>query len=74
MIETDSELPESVGHVENSKSKEINVEPIIEKLKSHGSNSAGQIDKRKGKNKQTKNTNQGMKQSSLTNFFLKQNK
>lgn len=67
-METESELPESsLVNVENSEPKE---EPIKKKLKLCGSDAPVQADKKKGKNKQSKNTSsQGLKQSSLTSFF-----
>ncbi|XP_001947535.2 DNA polymerase delta subunit 3 [Acyrthosiphon pisum] len=60
-------LLESIGNDNNSESKELNVEPVIKKIKISESDSA---DKKKNKNKKSKNSSsQGMKQSSLTSFF-----
>ncbi|XP_060863805.1 DNA polymerase delta subunit 3-like [Metopolophium dirhodum] len=68
IVETECvSLLESIGNDNNSESKELNIEPVIKKIKISESDSA---DKKKNKNKKSKNSSsQGMKQSSLTSFF-----
>lgn len=56
--------------VENLEPKQLNIEPVLKKMKSCQPDSTVQADKKKGKAKPSKNTSsQGMKQSSLTSFF-----
>lgn len=67
-METECEsFSESNGNENTPESRELNIEPIVKKIKVSESDSA---DKKKNKNKKSKNSsNQGMKQSSLTSFF-----
>ncbi|XP_015375746.1 PREDICTED: uncharacterized protein LOC107170197 [Diuraphis noxia] len=68
IVETECEsLLESTGNDNISESKELNIEPVIKKIKISETDSA---DKKKNKNKKSKSSSsQGMKQSSLTSFF-----
>lgn len=76
MVETVNESPsETDSTVEDSKLKEINSEPVKKKMKLGESDTVAQVDKKKSKTKQPKSSsNPGMKQSSLSSFFFKQNK
>lgn len=72
-METECELLKSVDNGENSVTNELNVEPATKKIKPCESDTAVQVDKKKSKTKQSKNTSTpGMKQSSLTSFFKRQ--
>lgn len=67
MLETKCEPSESVRNVDNVVLNELNIKPVVKKMKP---SEPVPIDKKKGKNKQSKNnSSQGMKQSSLTSFF-----
>lgn len=68
--EYQNQIVENVENVENSISKEINVEPANKKLKLDTAE-VQLVDKKKNKiTKQSKNSSsQGMKQLSLNNFF-----
>ncbi|XP_060837578.1 DNA polymerase delta subunit 3-like [Rhopalosiphum padi] len=68
IVETECEsLSESTENDNIPEPKELNIEPVVKKIKICESDSA---DKKKNKNKKSKNSsNQGMKQSSLTSFF-----
>uniref|UniRef100_A0A2H8TVG5 DNA polymerase delta subunit 3 n=1 Tax=Melanaphis sacchari TaxID=742174 RepID=A0A2H8TVG5_9HEMI len=68
IVETECEsLSESIGNDNIPEPKELNIEPVVKKMKVSESDSA---DKNKNKNKKSKSSSsQGMKQSSLTSFF-----
>ncbi|KAL4098942.1 hypothetical protein QTP88_023449 [Uroleucon formosanum] len=68
VVETECiSLLESIGNDNISEYKELNIEPVIKKIKILESDST---DKKKNKNKKCKSSSsQGMKQSSLTSFF-----
>lgn len=67
MLETKCEPSESVKNADNVVLNELNIEPVVKKIKPSDS---VPMDKKKGKSKQSKNnSNQGMKQSSLNSFF-----
>lgn len=67
-METECEsLLETVENDNTTESKKLNIGPVIKKNKIGEPDSA---DKKKNKNKKSKNnSSQGMKQSSLTSFF-----
>lgn len=67
-METECEsFLESNGNDNIPEPRELNIEPVVKKMKVSESDSA---DKKKNKNKKSINSsNQGMKQSSLTSFF-----
>lgn len=76
IVETVCKSPsETDAIVEDSKPIELNCEPVKKKMKPSESDTVAHVDKKKNKTKQAKSSsNQGMKQSSLSSFFFKQNK